>query len=73
MKKYFKFNEGGIHVVSHKNGGLFIVEKQYLQWFSTLSIKEMKTECNYTECTREECEAAYKQTIQFLNDKINGN
>jgi hypothetical protein len=69
MKKYFKHQLSDIYVLSHKHGGLLISPTQ-INWFNVCSIGLMKKDREYTECTREECESAYKQTIQFLNDKI---
>jgi len=71
MKKYFKqeYKDGKICYVVYDLGVLGIYPTS-ITWHSTL------TEYYITkieECTREECIAAYEQTMNFLNDKINGN
>lgn len=71
MKKYYKFSKGGTFIVAHKNGGLYIDINAEVQWYTLLSIKYMEKAVLYTECTREECIAAYEQTMKYLNDKIN--
>ena len=69
MKKYFK-TISGIYLIQYPDGILGIILGQGVDWYKHTKLEEFGTP---TECTREECEAAYKQTIKFLNDKINGN